>query len=249
MCSPAIVAPVALAAIGSQLQSAGQGQAARAQANAQLAGTREGAALSRAEMERQRGFAQAGRDAVDGARATWAASPATMAQAENARRMAYDAAAAGVPRDYLPGQSEAARVEVDNRRAANADTLRGENAWKAILDSWGDANAAGGIASMRSGNEAALQAGFARGSASVLPIEQRATDARTAASVIAAGKRGQGLRTLGDLSMFGAMVAPGAIASRYPTWGSVFGSAAPGKTAAGTAAYRMGEDLLRRGIY
>jgi hypothetical protein len=248
LAAPAVIAPVALAAGGSLLQAAGQGQAARGRANAQLAGVREGAALSRAEMERQRGFAQASRDAVDGARRTWEATPTTMAQAEASRRTAYDAAAAGEPRDYLPGQSEAARVEVHRRRDANAATLQGENAWRAVLDSWGDASGTGRIASMRSGDEVGVQAGFARGSASVLPIEQQAVDARTGAAVASAARRGQNLRTLGDLTMGAAMLAPGLVATRYPTWASVF-SAAPAKTASGTAAYRLGEDLLRRGIY
>jgi hypothetical protein len=201
MCSPAAIAPLALAAVGSGLQIAGQNQAQRAQAG-----------VTSAETRRQAGYAQAGRDAVDGARRVFDAVPTAQGQAETVRRDALQAAADGAVGGYLPGQSEAARVELDRRRAGNAETMQQESARRAALEAWDDALLGGRLASARSAGDVGIQGSFARGSAGVLPAEMQA-----------AGTRGQNLRTFGDITVASSLFAAPLVAGGKDAWGRVFG--------------------------
>ena len=227
LAAPAAIASAGAALAGTGLQLAGQNQAMRAQARA-----------TRAEAGRQFGYAAAGRDAVDQARQTWEAEPAISAAAQGERRAALDAAAASATgTGYLPGQSQAIRVETDRARADNTAVMGAENANRARLGSWGDTLLAGRVASSRSGSDVARQGSFSRGSAGVLPVELQA-----------AGTRGMGLRTAGDLAMGATLLAAPFVAAQYPTWGSIFGTA-PAKSAQGVAAYNLGERLMQRGIY
>lgn len=218
MCSPAAIAPLALAAVGSGLQIAGQQQAQRAQAG-----------VTSAETRRQAGYAQAGRDAVDRARQTFDAVPQAQGQAETARREAYQTAADGAVGGYLPGQTDAARVELDRRRTTNAETATQESARRAALEAWGDALLGGRVASSRSASDVGIQGSFARGSAGVLPAEMQA-----------AGTRGQGLRALGDIAVASSMFASPLVAGGKDAWGRVFGTGAGVATAPTVPASRAG---------
>lgn len=208
MCSPALGVALGSAVVGSAMQMQGQRQAQAAQSRTMAA-----------EQARQDSFAAASRDRVGtatdrvGAPATIAATEAATAdRAAELRRVSTPATG-----QYLPGQGDAPQIvrdEIERRRAEAAGYLDQQGDARARLGGWGDALFGARQEIGRSGQDVATEAGFARGSAAVLPAELRA-----------AQQRGQGWRTAGDLVTAGGMLgAP--YASKGWNW-AFGGPAAP----------------------
>jgi len=188
------------------MQGIGAGQGARAQAGA-----------TNAEIGRQRGFQDASFSALDRTvrgtdRATVDADAAAAAQSR--RAAARTAAAPAMAAGYLPGMAGAPQIvrdETDRRRALANMFVDQQIGARATLGGFDDADLRQRIAAGRSAQDIATQAGFARGSASVLP-----------AARMAAGTRGQNLRTAGQLVQTAGML--GGMTYGGPRgWGSLFG--------------------------
>jgi hypothetical protein len=210
MCDPVTAVALGSAAAGTAMQMQGQRQAQSAQRRTMAD-----------ETARQNTFAAASRDRVNtatdrtGAQPTMAASEAATADraAENRRVSALPAAGT----EYLPGQGDASQLvrdEVDRQRAKAGGYVQQQGDARANLGGWGDALFSNRQEIGRSGQDVSTNAGFARGSASVLPLELR--KAQTA---------GQGWRTAGDLALgAGLLAAPHA----NKGWNWAFGT--PGAT-------------------
>lgn len=210
MCEPATAVAVGSALAGTALQYRGMQEASNAEADA-----------IRAETGRQTRLADASRARVDQA-LSGVSRQSLDAETERAtadRTVELRAAGRDLPNAgaYLPGQDSAPQIvrdEVDRRRALTEAFLDSNATNRARLGGWGDALFGGNIGIGRSAQDVATNAGFARGSASVLPLEQRGAMAR-----------GANTRMLGDLTVLG-----GTMAAPYAGkgWASLFGAPVTG---------------------
>lgn len=204
MCDVTTALMVGATALGSGLQIMGQDQAHRAQAE-----------VARQTAQAQRGFRNT---AIDSAmRGTEVASrPAVEDGIERNRqsRVAAYAPAIAPQSGYLPGQSagpQIVRDAIDRTRTEVAGDVGQRAGALARLGGWSDALYGVSRDIRRTGEEAPVQASFARGVGGLLPL-------RTAA----AGYRGSMLRTAGDL-VTGAGLLGGPYVERG--WRSLFAPA------------------------
>ena len=194
MCEPVSLmtaASLAATAVGTGMQIRGQQQARSAQNDAVAA-----------ERIRQQGIQE--RQAGVTAQATEQAAPERVQQATTDATAVRDAAlraATPAQTGYMPGQSSGPQIvrdEVDRQRQVAANFTNQQGGARAALGGWADS-----LFGLRQGIGRAqqnlqTQAGFARGSGSVLPLEMDK-----------AGMAGQGMRTAGDLFVTAPRLASG----------------------------------------
>lgn len=232
MCNP-IALSLALTAAGTVATQVGVRKAQKAQDGAREAERlRQKKFQDEASARAAENLSNTGKDATD----------VGMDKAEAERKDASDKAVAEVRApieatgENLAGDSAAAKL-VSTENAAQAAKGLGfalqQGGAKAKLASFGDVSFANAIANARTNQDIARIANFAKGSSDVLPIELEA-----------AARRGEGLRTLGNLLSSAGMVA--GLGAGAGWWGSSSAAPAANTLAAAnttTAALPAGQSL------
>lgn len=189
MCDPVSATAVALSVAGSAAQSAGQSQANNARSKALTA-----------ERERQQGYTdtnyRSAGDTLEGV--SRPAQDQLYGAAQGVRQGAYGAPISSVP-FASPIAPTSPVIAGEFQRAGNTQMSKslGEALAKANLDAYGDAQVKTGIRTNHNAQDIGITSQEAQNSQNVLPLELQN-----------AQRKGQGLRTLGDL-----LTATGSIAS------------------------------------
>lgn len=191
MCDPLSIAAAVATVAGSAAQAAGARKAERARDQAIAAERlRQDEFGRRSEIQFGDALAEHTRDRQD----------EKIGDAVARRQQAFDRATERRPSaDRTPGSSRAPAVIQSETKSQNARAERrsaGEGAAQASLGSWADLLLSGAQARQRAGDQVNAINSFRRGSLDVLPLE-----------VQAAGRKGRGLRTLGDLLVAGGQIA------------------------------------------
>lgn len=215
MCNP-IAISLAMTAAGSAAQAAGQARAQRAMDQAR-----------QAERDRQTDLQAGSNNLVSEslANASAASQGEQQGKATDARKASYDAAQAAAPAAVTPTNTSNAgdqnansivNTEAGQRSAAAHGYAAQQGNAKAALQGFADLQKTNDIYNNRMLQQQGQIGNFMQGSAGVLPYE-----------VEAAGRKGNGLKSLGDiLSLGGSAVGMGA-------GSGMFSAAAPATT--GTA--------------